>query len=37
MNAWALISFISAGFIALSGVLAFGLLLRAEKYGWDNE
>ena len=36
MNAWALISFISAGLVALSGVLAFGLLLRAERYGWDE-
>jgi hypothetical protein len=37
MNYWALISFVSAGIVALSGVLAFGLLLKAEKYGWDNE
>jgi len=37
MNAWALISFISAGLVALAGVLAFGILLMAEKYGWDNE
>jgi len=36
MNYWALISFISAGIVALSGVLAFGLLLRAERYGWDE-
>ena len=36
MNAWALISLISAGLVALSGVLAFGLLLRAERYGWDE-
>jgi hypothetical protein len=36
MNYWALISFVSAGIVALSGVLAFGLLLRAERYGWDE-
>jgi hypothetical protein len=36
MNYWALISFVSAGLVALAGVLAFGLLLRAEKYGWDE-
>jgi hypothetical protein len=36
MNYWALISFVSAGIVALSGVLAFGILLRAERYGWDE-
>ena len=36
MNYWALISFISAGMVAICGVLAFGLLLRAERYGWDE-
>jgi hypothetical protein len=36
MNYWALISFVSAGIVALSGVLAFGLLLKAERYGWDE-
>jgi hypothetical protein len=36
MNYWALLSLISGGLVALAGVLAFGLLLRAEKYGWDE-
>jgi hypothetical protein len=36
MNYWALLSLISGGLVALAGALAFGLLLRAEKYGWDK-
>lgn len=37
MNYWALLSLVSAGLVALLGALAFGVLLRAEKNGWDNE
>lgn len=36
MNYWALLSFVSAGIVALCGVLAFGILLRAERNGWDE-
>ena len=36
MNYWALLSLVSGGLVALAGVLAFGLLLRAERYGWDE-